>query len=109
MKHDPHVVSAFLKAKEMEKSDTDGTLPIVTISRQVGALGEEVAYRVSEILTEARQGTHPWIVVDKDLGERVVADHHLPAQSASSFPANRSCQSITTLTRYGVLPCRARS
>src|ERR1700722_15295886 len=48
MKNDPYVVAAFLKAKEAEKWAADGTNPIVTISRQVGALGEEIALRTSE-------------------------------------------------------------
>ncbi len=85
MKNDPYIVTAFLKAKEMESAKTDGTLPIVTISRQVGALGEEVAYRTAEILSEMNHGKHPWIVVDKDVGERVVADHHLPLRLSKFF------------------------
>jgi len=85
MKNDPYIVAAFLKAREASNWVADGTNPIVTISRQMGALGEEIAYRTSNLLTEMNQGKHPWVVVDKDLGERVIADHHLPKQIANFF------------------------
>ena len=85
MKNDPYVVAAFLKAKELDNWVADGTNPFVTISRQMGSMGEEIAYRASEILTEMSCGEHPWIVVDKDLGERVIEDHHLPKQISRFF------------------------
>jgi cytidylate kinase len=31
------------------------------------------------------QGLHPWIVVDKDIAERVIEDHHLPKRISSFF------------------------
>jgi cytidylate kinase len=85
MKNDPYIVAAFLKAKELENWAADGTSPIVTISRQMGAQGEEIAYRTASLLTEMSQARNPWVVVDKDLGERVIEDHHLPRQIARFF------------------------
>jgi hypothetical protein len=90
MKHDPYVVAAFLKAKERDNWEADGTNPIVTISRQMGALGEEIAYRTGSILTEVSQGRHPWVVVDKDLGERVIEDHHLPKRISGFFSGEQT-------------------
>jgi cytidylate kinase len=85
MKNDPYIVTAFLKAKELENWAADGTNPVVTISRQMGAEGEPIAYRTGEILTEMGHGEHPWVVVDKDLGERVIADQHLPKRISRFF------------------------
>jgi len=85
MKNDPYVVAAFLKAKERDNWVADGTNPLVTISRQYGAEGEAIAFRAGEILTEISQGQHPWIVVDEDLGERVIKDHHLPKRIGRFF------------------------
>jgi hypothetical protein len=85
MKNDPYIVAAFLKAKELNNWVADGTNPLVTISRQMGAMGEEIAYRASVILTEMSQGKHPWVVVDKDIGERVIEDHHLPKRISNFF------------------------
>jgi cytidylate kinase len=85
MKNDAYVVTAFLNAKERDHWVADGTGPIVTVSRQRGAEGEAIAFRTAEILTELSHGLHPWIVVDKDIAERVIEDHHLPKRISSFF------------------------
>ncbi|MCE0482972.1 MAG: cytidylate kinase-like family protein [Methylacidiphilales bacterium] len=85
MKNDPYIVAAFIKAKEQEKWAADGTNPIVTISRQRGALGEAIAFRTAEILTDMSHGKYPWVVVDKNIAERVIEDHHLPQRIRSFF------------------------
>jgi len=85
MKNDPYVISAFLEAKELDNWVADGTNPLVTISRQYGAEGEAIAFRACEILTEMSHGRHPWIVVDEDIGERVIKDHHLPKRISRFF------------------------
>jgi cytidylate kinase len=51
----------------------------------MGAQGEEIALRAAEILTETSQGKHPWIVVDKDIAERVLEHHHLPSRIKRFF------------------------
>jgi cytidylate kinase len=90
MKNDPYIIAGFLKAKELDNWVADGTSPIVTISRQMGAMGEEIAYRTGAILSEINQGKHPWVVVDRDLGERVIADHHLPKQISRFFSGEQT-------------------
>jgi cytidylate kinase len=85
MKNDAYLVAAFLKAKERDHWVADGTGPLVTISRQRGAEGQAVAFRTAEILTEMSQGLQPWIVVDKDIAERVIEDHRLPKRISSFF------------------------
>jgi cytidylate kinase len=85
MKNDAYLVSAYLTAKERDNWAADGTSPIVTISRQRGAEGLAIAFRTAEIATELSQGRDPWIVVDKDLAERVIQHHHLPTQISRFF------------------------
>ena len=82
MKNDPYIVAAFIKAKQQEHWPSDGTSPIVTISRQCGAGGGEIALRTAEILTHLSHGKQPWMVVDKDIAQRIIEDHHLPKQIA---------------------------
>jgi len=85
MKNDPIIIASFLEAMEREDWSADGTRPVVTLSRQIGALGEEIARRAAEILTERSHGKHPWILVDKDIAERVMEHHHLPERIKSFF------------------------
>jgi cytidylate kinase len=90
VKNDPYVVAAFLKAKEEANWVADGANPFITISRQVGAEGEAIALRTSQILSAMNRGAHPWIVVDKDIAERVIEDHHLPKRISSFFTDEQS-------------------
>jgi cytidylate kinase len=85
MKNDAYLVAAFLKAKELDNWAADGTSPIVTISRQRGAEGQAIAFRTAEILSEMSRGLQPWVVIDKDIAERVIEDHHLPKRISSFF------------------------
>jgi len=85
MKNDAYLVSAFLKAKERDNWVADGTNPIITISRQRGAEGQAIAYRTAEILSLTGQALCPWVVVDKDIAQRVIEDHHLPKQISRFF------------------------
>jgi cytidylate kinase len=85
MKNDAYLVAAFLNGKERDNWLADGTSPLVTISRQRGAEGQAIAFRTAEILTEMSRGLCPWIVVDKDIAERVIEDHHLPKRISSFF------------------------
>jgi cytidylate kinase len=88
MKNDPSVVAAFLKARERERwKRSDGTNPLVTISRQLGSDGDAIAFRVAERLTALSFGNEPWLVVDKTIAQRVIDDHHLPKR-ISEFLTN---------------------
>lgn len=78
MKNDPYIIAGFLEANERENWKADGTNPVVTISRQTGADGGAIALRTVELLTAMSHGKHPWIVVDKNIAEAVIEDHHLP-------------------------------
>jgi len=84
MKNDPYIVAAFLKAQDRDQwTSADGTNPIVTISRQHGTEGEQIAMRTAEILTDLSHGRRPWIAIDKNMAEQVINHHHLPRDVAS--------------------------
>jgi len=77
MKNDPYVMATFLKAREQDQWAADGTRPIVTLSRQHGTNGSQIAARTAELLSEMSHGKQPWITVDKTMTERVLNEHHL--------------------------------
>jgi cytidylate kinase len=64
-----------------------GVVPSLTLSRQDGCGAAAVA-RELEVLLEAAGGPSPgpWTVIDKELVNRVVKDHGLPAQVARFMP-----------------------
>ena len=59
----------------------------VTISRQAGAGGYELAQRLAEQL-QAQQlvGGRPWTVFDRNLVAKVLEDHNLPSRLARFMP-----------------------
>lgn len=61
-----------------------GPAPL-SLSPVKGARAEKIACRTAEILTEMSHGRQPWVVVDKNLAERVIEDHHLPKRISRFF------------------------
>jgi len=65
----------------------------VTISRQTGAGAHEVAEALAECLQAlGKSSAHPWTVFDRNLVEKVLEDHHLPARLARFMPEDRVSQ-----------------
>ena len=65
-------------------------VPAVTISRQSGAGGTSVAYKLAELLQARLPGkTCPWTVFDRNLVEKVLEDHHLPGRLARFMPEDK--------------------
>jgi len=93
MRNDPIIMATFLKAKERANWPSDGTSPIVTVARQIGSQGELIAKRIAEILTEQSRGLEPWIIVDKNIADHVIEDHHLPPR-ISRFLSEEETTSI---------------
>jgi cytidylate kinase-like protein len=59
----------------------------VTISRQAGSGGHELAEKLAALLqSEEPQPARPWTVFDRNLVEKVLTDHHLPARLARFMP-----------------------
>lgn len=62
----------------------------ITVSRQAGAGAWEIAPRLARILeATGPQGGRPWAVFDRELVERVLEDHDLPAKLAKFMPEDR--------------------
>jgi len=62
----------------------------ITLSRQTGAGVFAVAEKLAALLqVRAPRGTAPWTVFDKNLVEKVLEDHHLPAKLAQFMPEDR--------------------
>jgi len=66
------------------------TGPAITISHQTGAGAREVAGRLADILKETDpNGFQTWTVLDRQVVERALEEHHLPLQLAKKMPEDR--------------------
>ena len=67
--------------------------PAVTISRQAGCGALAVAETLAELLQQSTPRDEPrWTVFDRNLMEKVLADHHLPGGLAKFLPEDRASQ-----------------
>jgi DNA-binding transcriptional ArsR family regulator len=82
------VASQFTTPKGAERQGLAG--PAVTISHQTGAGAHEVAERLAEILQNREpKGAQPWTVLDRQLVERALEEHHLPQKLAKKMPEDK--------------------
>jgi len=64
--------------------------PTITISRETGAGGLTVANHLANWLQGHSAGADcPWVVFHKNLVQRVLEDHHLPARFAQFMPEDK--------------------
>lgn len=62
----------------------------VTLSREAGSGANVVARHLVELLDEAdRKAPRPWTIFDRNLIEKVLEDHQLPARLHKFFPEDR--------------------
>lgn len=74
--------------KPAPKADT--VFKSVTISREAGSGGNSVAENlVANLQRTNRKDARPWTMFDRNLVDRVLEDHHLPARLAKFFPEDR--------------------
>jgi cytidylate kinase len=64
----------------------------VTISRQTGCGAFVVAEKLTHYLQEHSKSGSPWTVFDRNLMEKVLEDHNLPAYLAKFLPEDRMSQ-----------------
>ena len=77
-------------AKPSRRPPGKARQPSITISRQTGAGGAPIAERLAEYLQQhGPKPNAPWTVFDRDLVERVLADHQLPRELARYMPEDR--------------------
>ncbi len=72
---------------------TDTQRRAVTISRQAGCGALIVAEKLAKLLqAHTPEGACPWTVFDRNLMDKVLEDHHLPARLAKFLPEDRITQ-----------------
>ena len=65
----------------------------LTLSRQAGCGALVVAEKLAKLLqAHSPKGAPPWTVFDRNLMEKVLEDHHLPARLAKFLPEDRASQ-----------------
>lgn len=65
----------------------------VTISRQAGSGGHLVAEKIAHILqTQGGTNSVPWTIFDRNIVEKTLEDHHLPASLAKFLREDRVSQ-----------------
>jgi len=71
-------------------SHTSNPWRAVTISRQTGSGGHAVGEALAGCLQAVgKDGSTPWTMFDRNLVEKVLEDHHLPARLARFMPEDR--------------------
>jgi hypothetical protein len=78
----------------------------VTISRQSGSGGHAVAQRLVALLQAATPNAPcPWAIFDRNLVEKVLADHNLPKRLAHFMPEDRISEMSDTMDElFGLHP-----
>ena len=83
--------AAQFQAKSKGKEKAPGERPVVTLSRQAGAGGVTVAEAIAAHLTSrSPKGSVPWAVFDKNIVEKVLAEHGLPQEVAQFMPEDHA-------------------
>lgn len=78
----------------------------ITLSRQAGSGGHAVAEKLRELLqTQEPEDSCPWSVFDRNLVEKVLQEHNLPASLARFMPEDRISEIEDTLDElFGLHP-----
>jgi cytidylate kinase len=85
-------ISCQLQAgrRRLNESEDPGAIRAITISRQTGSGGHSIAEKLAELLqSQGHTGASGWAVFDRNLVERVLQDHNLPARLARFMPEDR--------------------
>lgn len=79
---------------------------VITVSRQAGAGSHVVAEDlISRLQSRATGTSRPWMIFDRNLVERVLEDHDLPARLAKFMPEDRVSEMSDTLDAlFGLHP-----
>src|SRR3974390_1305570 len=79
---------------------------VITISRQAGSGGHTVAEKLRQVLqAKEPQDACPWAVFDRNLVEKVLAEHKLPASLAKFMTEDRISEMADTIDElFGLHP-----
>lgn len=86
------ISSQAQSAGEPKALAENGVRRAVTISRQTGCGALVVAEKLAHYLQEHAKGDAPWCVFDRNLIDKVLEDHNLPAYLARFLPEDRVSQ-----------------
>lgn len=101
-------LNSQLKPSAREPAKAGQKFRTVTFSRQTGSGANSVAnLLVARLNNNVRRPTPEWTAFDRDLVEKVLADHQLPARLAKYFPEDRLSQIQDAMD--GVLGLRPES
>jgi len=70
---------------ETAHATAHAVLPFITLSRQAGAGGRSLAKLLAERLNRAGHGERPWECFDRELVEKIAADHRISTQLIESL------------------------
>lgn len=80
-------VQMAISPRDKGAAKPESQRPVITISRQTGAGGMSIADRVADYLNaRLPKKATPWTVFDKNLVQKVLEDHELPAQLEKFMP-----------------------
>ncbi|HEY8965837.1 MAG TPA: cytidylate kinase-like family protein [Candidatus Methylacidiphilales bacterium] len=83
----------FLKAEASHRTAALYDVnPVVTLSREEGSGGEEIARKAAELLTARTHGKREWLVLDDLFAEAIVRDHRLPRRIRSFLTEEETSQ-----------------
>jgi cytidylate kinase len=84
-----YIISQTKKA-EKEGAPPTGSNPAITLSRETGAGALTLGEKLAEYLNQHAASAHcSWTVFDKNLVEKVLEDHDLPARLGKFMPEDR--------------------
>ena len=87
---------AFVASQARSQKELRDTLvsrfvgPAVTISHQAGSGAHEIANQLAKILLEDEpKGARPWTVLDRQIVEKALEEHHWPSKLANRMSENK--------------------
>jgi hypothetical protein len=75
--------------------------PTITLSRQTGCGAHAIAEKLIGLLQSVEPpGSCPWTVFDRNIVEKILEEHHLPARLARFMPEDRISEISDTLDEF---------
>ena len=84
------IASQFTASGEMSHGRRGLAGPAITISHQTGAGAHEVAEAAADLLQQSdSHGAQRWVVLDRQVVEQALEEHHWPRQLAEKMPEDK--------------------
>ena len=82
---------SYVASYAQDRIDTAHALtgPAVTIAHQTGAGSHDVAKVLAQLLHESEPRAREWTVLDRQIVEKALEEHHLPAHLLKRMPEDR--------------------